>query len=85
MVNLKCKLCALILFANLCLHLAAIFAKIWVKGENERGKTETEGKIEKKRWKEVRDGMKRWKEVSKEEKKLGFIFCVAWYPPLRIQ
>ena len=45
MVNLRCKLCALILSANLGLHLAAIFIEL---GKKEREGTEAKAEAKKK-------------------------------------
>ena len=44
MVNLKCKLCALIVSANLC--SAVIFMELWEKGEMEKREKLGEGRKE---------------------------------------
>jgi len=51
MVNLRCKLCALILSANLGLHLAAIFIELGKKGKrgnSGKGRSKEERKAGKK-------------------------------------
>jgi hypothetical protein len=45
MVNLKCKLCGLILFANLCLYMAAaIFTEFSENGKRSKREGEREGR-----------------------------------------